>query len=116
MLLRVHGLVGEQQDAYANHISVFIFTATSLHQRKCPNLGRYEILEFAPSHMLSEAAMSRRQRRSDLSRTIKRRTWQDNTEDAECKSTNIQVGCTSSDQTEMIIANTCEHEEIGKYE
>lgn len=89
--------------------------STSLHQRKCPNLGRYEILDFAPSHMLSEAVMSRRQRRSDLSRTIKRRTWQDNTDEAECRSTNIQIGCTSSDQTEMIIANTCEQEEIAYF-
>lgn len=107
-------LVGEQQNAYANYI-YFHSTATSLHQRKCPNPGRYEIMDFAPSDMLS-APMSRRQRRSDLSRTTKRRIWQDNTEDAECRSTDIQVGCSSSDQTEMIIANTCEHEEIGKYE
>ncbi|XP_029672408.1 uncharacterized protein LOC115241037 isoform X2 [Formica exsecta] len=87
---------------------------TSLHQRKCPNPGRYEIMDFAPSDMLS-APMSRRQRRSDLSRTTKRRIWQDNTEDAECRSTDIQVGCSSSDQTEMIIANTCEHEEIAYF-
>ncbi|XP_025160689.1 uncharacterized protein LOC105182797 isoform X2 [Harpegnathos saltator] len=87
---------------------------TFLHQRKCPNPGRYEILDFALSHVLSAAA-SRRQRRSELSETTKRRTWQDNTEDEECRSTHIQVGCTSSDQTEMIIANTCEHEEIAYY-
>ncbi|XP_072752670.1 uncharacterized protein [Anoplolepis gracilipes] len=86
----------------------------SLHQRKCPNPGRYEILDFAPSDMML-TAIARRQRRSDLSRTTKRRTWQDNTEDTECRSTDIQVGCTSSDQTEMIITNTCENEEIAYF-
>jgi len=89
-------------------------TAASLHKRRCPNLGRYQILEFAPSHALS-ATVSRRQRRSELSKTTKRRTWQDNLEDEECRSTDIQVGCTSSDQAEIIIGNTCEHEKIGKY-
>ncbi|XP_029156626.1 uncharacterized protein LOC114929299 [Nylanderia fulva] len=86
----------------------------SLHQRKCPNPGRYEILDFAQSHVLS-GAMLRRQRRSDLLRSIKRRTpWHD-PEDVECRNTDIQIGCTSSDQTEMIIANTCEHEEIAYF-
>ncbi|XP_011879326.1 PREDICTED: uncharacterized protein LOC105568339 isoform X2 [Vollenhovia emeryi] len=84
---------------------------TSLHQRRCPNSGRYEIMNFAPlSHALS-ASVSRQQRR--LSRTTKRRTWPDNVEDEECRKTDIQVGCTSSDQAEIIIGNTCEHEKIA---
>lgn len=56
--------------------------------------------------------MAGRQRRSEAKKA-KRRTWQEN-EDEECTSTDIQVGCTL-DQTEMIISNTCEHKEIGKY-
>lgn len=98
---------------HANHVC-FRSAATSLHQRRCPNPGRYEILDIAPSHVLASAALARRQRRSELSKTTKRRTWQDNIDDEECRSTHIQVGCTSSEQAEMIIANTCEHEEIGK--
>ncbi|XP_012528487.1 uncharacterized protein LOC105832246 [Monomorium pharaonis] len=86
---------------------------TSLHQRRCPNSGRYKILDFAPSHALS-TAVSRRQRRSDSSRTTKRRTWQENIEDEECRNTNVQVGCTS-DQAEIIIGNTCEHEKIAYF-
>ncbi|KAL6266588.1 hypothetical protein P5V15_003434 [Pogonomyrmex californicus] len=87
---------------------------TFLHQRRCPHLGRYKILDFAPSRTLS-TAVSRRQRRSELSRTTKRRTWQDNIEDEECRNTNIQVGCSSADQTEIIIGNTCEHERIAYF-
>ncbi|XP_077255530.1 uncharacterized protein LOC143893705 [Temnothorax americanus] len=87
---------------------------TYLHQRRCPNSGRYEILDFAQSHALS-AAVPRRQQRSELSRTTKRRTWQDNIEDVECRNTDIQVGCTSSDQAEIIIGNTCEHEKIAYF-
>lgn len=110
MVSRISGRAAK----HANHI-YFHSTATSLHQRRCPNLGRYEILNFAPSHALS-TTVSRRQQRSELSRTTKRRTWQDNIEDEECRNTDIQVGCTSSDQAEIIIGNTCEHEKIGKYE
>ncbi|XP_012223903.1 uncharacterized protein [Linepithema humile] len=84
----------------------------SLHQRRCPNPGRYRIMDFAPSDMLS-TIMAGRQRRSEL-RKAKRRTWQE-TGDEECRSTDIQVGCTSSDQTEMIISNTCEHKEIAYF-
>ncbi|XP_018304767.1 uncharacterized protein [Mycetomoellerius zeteki] len=84
---------------------------TFLHQRRCPNSGQYEILNFASSDALSAAAPSR-QRRSELSRTTKRRTWQEN-ENEECRSTDIQIGCTPSDQAEIIIGNTCEHEKIA---
>ncbi|KAL0100163.1 hypothetical protein PUN28_019536 [Cardiocondyla obscurior] len=87
---------------------------TFLHQRRCPNLGRYEILDFAPLQVLS-TGISRRRRRSELSRTTKRRTWQDNIEDEECRSTDIQVGCTSADQAEIAIGNTCEHEKIAYF-
>ncbi|KAG7201492.1 hypothetical protein KM043_004249 [Ampulex compressa] len=87
---------------------------SSLHQRKCPNPGRYNIVAFGPSRMSS--AMSGRQRRSEKSsRTSKRRTWHDDSEDEECRSTDIQIGCSSSDQNEMIIANTCEHEEMAYF-
>lgn len=99
---------------YTNDV-YFRSTASSLHQRKCPNSGRYKILDFAPSHALS-ATVSRRQQRSELSRTTKRRTWQENIEDVQCRSMDIQVGCTSFDQAEIIIGNTCEHEKIGKHE
>jgi len=92
---------------------IFRIVATFLHQRRCPNPGRYQILDFAPAHALS-AVTSRRQRRSEQLRTTKRRTWQDNAEEEECRNTDIQVGCTSSEQTEVMITNTCENEEIGK--
>ncbi|EZA57924.1 hypothetical protein DMN91_001798 [Ooceraea biroi] len=91
-----------------------LITTSFLHQRRCPNPGRYQILDFAPAHALS-AATSRRHRRSEQSRTTKRRPWQDNAEDEECRNTDIQVGCTSSEQSEMIIANTCENEEIAYF-
>ncbi|XP_046822106.1 uncharacterized protein LOC124425603 isoform X1 [Vespa crabro] len=81
-----------------------------LHQRKCSHAGRYSIMDFAPSNVFSDTP--RRQRRSEKSsKTAKRRTWQDDIEDEECRSTDIQIGCSSSDQNEMVIANTCEHEE-----
>ncbi|XP_011685303.1 PREDICTED: uncharacterized protein LOC105448455 [Wasmannia auropunctata] len=85
---------------------------TFLHQRRCPNSGRYEILDFAPSHALS-AVVSRRQQRSEQSRMTKRRTWPENIDDVECRSTDVQVGCTSPDQAEITIGNTCEHEKIA---
>ncbi|XP_011170384.1 uncharacterized protein LOC105203275 [Solenopsis invicta] len=85
-----------------------------LHQRRCPNLGRYKILDFAPSHALS-TAVSRRQLRGEISRTTKRRTWPENIEDEECRSTDVQVGCTSPDQAEIMIGNTCEHEKIAYF-
>ncbi|XP_015190925.1 PREDICTED: uncharacterized protein LOC107074205 isoform X2 [Polistes dominula] len=81
-----------------------------LHQRKCSHAGRYSIIPFVPSNVFSTT--NRRQRRSErFSKTAKRRTWQDDIEGEECRSTDIQIGCSSSDQNEMIIANTCEHEE-----
>ena len=49
--------------------------SSSLHQRKCPNPGRYMILGFGPFHLAN--ASFRRQRRSEKrsSRITKRRTW-----------------------------------------
>ncbi|KYM94469.1 hypothetical protein ALC62_14912 [Cyphomyrmex costatus] len=84
---------------------------TSLYSRRCPNSGQYEILDFASSDAMS-TAVSSRQQRSEVSRTTMRRTWQDN-EDEKCRSTDIQIGCTSYDQSEIIIGNTCEQEKIA---
>ncbi|XP_066584159.1 uncharacterized protein [Prorops nasuta] len=84
----------------------------NLHKRKCPQLGRYLILNFAPGRLLT--SMPRRQRRSEkLSRTAKRRTWQDDTEDNECRSTDVQIGCNLPEQTEMLIGNTCDTEQVA---
>ncbi|XP_020280717.1 uncharacterized protein LOC109853237 [Pseudomyrmex gracilis] len=83
---------------------------SNLHQRRCPNPGqRYAMILDFSSSSLPDNTGHRRQRRDDKpSRITKRRTWQ---EDDECRNTNIQIGCTSSDQSEMIFANTCEHDE-----
>lgn len=108
---------------YANSCSIFIPTASSLHQRRCPNPGRYAILDIVASPLSdnTQGRHSGRQRRADDDKLssrrrrrrrriiTKRRTWQEDEE--ECRSTSIQVGCTSSDQSEMIIANTCDHGE-----
>lgn len=76
-----------------------------LHQRKCPQPGRYAIL----------STTSRRQRRgrSNPSRAAERRTWQEDDDEEECRNTGIQIGCSSTGQNEMTIDNTCAREEIA---
>lgn len=90
----------------------FRSTASNLHQRRCPNPGqRYTMILDFSSSSLPDNTGHRRQRRNDRPRITKRRIWP---EDDGCKNTNIQIGCTSSDQSEMIFANTCDHDE-SKY-
>ncbi|KAG8038044.1 hypothetical protein G9C98_006369 [Cotesia typhae] len=41
-------------------------------------------------------------------RAAEKRTWEEKNDDEQCSVSDIQIGCTTSDQSEMIIINTCE--------
>lgn len=124
---------------------------SSLHQRKCPNPGRYVILGFTPFSVSNTSF--RRQRRSERhsSRITKRKNWHEDISQEElheqqrqhqqkhhhhhhhqyggeqhqqqqelqredCKRTNVEIGCASSDQNEILIGKTCDTEEISKHQ
>lgn len=111
--------------------------SSTLRQRKCPNPGRYVIpgRSFAPFHM-----PARRQRRGEkrLTRTPKRTSWQDDMQDQtdqgtilaageeavheedgrreeECKSAEVQIGCSSVEQNELIIGKSCDRDQSVYY-
>ncbi|XP_023287543.1 uncharacterized protein LOC105694504 [Orussus abietinus] len=85
---------------------------STLHQRKCPQPGRYSILDFEQSRVLS--TMSRRHRRGvKMTRPVERTAWQEESDEEDCRNTDIQIGCSTPGQNEMIIANTCEREEVA---
>ncbi|KOC68029.1 hypothetical protein WH47_03187 [Habropoda laboriosa] len=88
--------------------------SSSLRQRKCPNPGRYTIFGFARFHL--PGTSFRRQRRSEKrsSRITKRRTWHEDHGD-DCKSGSVEIGCASTDQSEIVIGKTCDNDETTYY-
>ncbi|CAK9799500.1 hypothetical protein ANTPLA_LOCUS1980 [Anthophora plagiata] len=129
--------------------------SSSLRQRKCPNPGRYTILEFTRFHL--PGTSFRRQRRSEKRspRITKRRTWHEDVPQKEsheqqrqhqqqqqqqqqhhhhhhhhqrggeqqegeqhgdeCKSSSVQIGCATTDQSEIVIGKTCDNDETTYY-
>lgn len=87
--------------------------ALALEKRKCPQPGRYTVIDYSTSGVLSTTPL--RQRRGVQSmKPAQKLTWPDDSEDEECNVSELQIGCGSSDQSEMIIANTCERDQLGK--
>lgn len=99
----------------ANYVDADVkifFTASSLHKRRCPQPGRYSILNSLSSQALSMRRRNKRRAKSAESTTSKIR--QDD-EDEQCRNTDVHIGCSSMDQNEVIMAQSCKSGEIGKY-
>lgn len=90
---------------------IFFFTASSLHKRKCPQPGRYSILNSLPSQALS-SMRRRNKRRAKSAESTTSKIRQDD-EDEQCRSTDVHIGCSSMDQNEVIMAQSCKNREIG---
>ncbi|XP_043286807.1 uncharacterized protein [Venturia canescens] len=86
---------------------------SNLVQKKCPQSGRYKILDFMAPSALSIAPGRQRRSGAKSFRTAEKMTWQEDNEDEECKFTHIETGCSSPGQSEMTISNTCEREQIA---
>ncbi|KAH0535434.1 hypothetical protein KQX54_016405 [Cotesia glomerata] len=118
----------KQQEDLSVMPYITLITST-LEKKRCPQPGRYHVVNYGSSHALS--IPSRRQRKdtniqirdtpssssSSLSssvsssisqRAAEKRTWEEKNDDEQCSVSDIQIGCTTSDQSEMIIINTCE--------
>lgn len=82
-----------------------------MKKKKCPQPGRYRVIAYDSSQN-----MPTRQRRGiQISqRSAEKMTWSEDSEDAVCNVSDLQIGCGTLDQSEIIIANTCEHKQLGK--
>ncbi|XP_011315373.1 uncharacterized protein [Fopius arisanus] len=102
------------EEACQEDLSDMPFTtliSSTMEKRKCPQPGRYTVIDYSTSGVLSTTP--RRQRRGTQGmRPAQKLTWQEDSEDEECNVSSLQIGCGSSDQSEMIIANTCERDEL----
>lgn len=83
---------------------------SSLHKRRCPQPGRYSILNSLSSQALSMRRRNKRRAKSAESTTSKIR--QDD-EDEQCRNTDVHIGCSSMDQNEVIMAQSCKSGEIA---
>ncbi|XP_043487509.1 uncharacterized protein LOC122514637 [Polistes fuscatus] len=79
-----------------------------LPEKKCTHPGRYYIKDFAPLKVYLN--VPRRLSRSEKSSKTAKRTWQGKG----CRSTDVQIGCSSSDQNKMVFGNTCESD-VSEY-
>lgn len=84
---------------------------SSLHKRKCPQPGRYSILNSLPSQALS-SMRRRNKRRAKSAESTTSKIRQDD-EDEQCRSTDVHIGCSSMDQNEVIMAQSCKNREIA---
>lgn len=92
-------------------------TASTLHKRSCPQPGRYTVLDLLPTPQLKVSRRHRRRARAE-------RIWRNGEESNEaisvqaspdaCQNADVQIGCTSSGQNEMIIQESCKRSEIGR--
>lgn len=87
------------------------FIASSLHKRRCPQPGRYSILNSLPSQALS-SMRRRNKRRAKSAESTTSKIRQDD-EYEQCRSTDVHIGCNSMDQNEVIMAQSCKSGEIG---
>ncbi|KAJ8688442.1 hypothetical protein QAD02_024237, partial [Eretmocerus hayati] len=99
---------------------------STLHKRSCPQPGRYTVLDL-PSSSVVQMKLTRRQRRFAnrplSSSSSSPSTWRGedsneagigpiNTSVDDCQNADVQIGCTSSGQNEMIIQESCKRNEI----
>ncbi|XP_051171853.1 uncharacterized protein LOC127288445 [Leptopilina boulardi] len=84
---------------------------SSLHKRRCPQPGRYSILNSLPSQALS-SMRRRNKRRAKSAESTTSKIRQDD-EYEQCRSTDVHIGCNSMDQNEVIMAQSCKSGEIA---
>ncbi|XP_014204767.1 uncharacterized protein LOC106636780 [Copidosoma floridanum] len=86
---------------------------STLHKRSCPQPGRYTVLDLVSSPQLK---MARRHRR--FARALAQSSWKEsneatgNVDSDDCQNADVQIGCTSSGQNEMIIQESCKTNEM----
>ncbi|XP_058793422.1 uncharacterized protein LOC131665520 isoform X1 [Phymastichus coffea] len=82
---------------------------SNLHKRSCPQPGRYTVLDLVSTPQLK---LSRHHR----SLVIKRSYAEDSNEagmpNDDCQNADVQIGCTSSGQNEMIIQESCKRTDM----
>ena len=101
--------------------SLIPFPASSLHKRSCPQPGRYTVLDLVSSPQLKLAHRHRRFAggRAGWQQQQQQQQMEHHEETNEtppvivgvpaddCQNADVQIGCTSSGQNEMIIQESC---------
>lgn len=93
------------------------FTASTLHKRSCPQPGRYTVLDLPPP--TPQLKLARRNRRFASGWKEESNEAGGNmaggiaTPDDDCQNADVQIGCSSSGQNEMIIQESCKRNDIG---
>ncbi|XP_023317631.1 uncharacterized protein LOC106655313 isoform X2 [Trichogramma pretiosum] len=89
---------------------------SSLHKRSCPKPGRYTVMDLMHVPQLKQARRMRRKRYA-VSTGRSQSHWKEDSNEAgdpsdDCQNADVQIGCSSSGQNEMIIQESCKKNDI----
>ncbi|KAL7300969.1 hypothetical protein TKK_0006247 [Trichogramma kaykai] len=90
---------------------------SSLHKRSCPKPGRYTVMDLVHVPQLKQARRMRRKRYA-VSTGRSQSHWKEDSNEAgdpsdDCQNADVQIGCSSSGQNEMIIQESCKKNDIA---